>query len=108
MKQGTRDGKDEATNSQEQPLAAETEELMHKEKAYYLLSSLLVKRDQILSNLGLPSYEVPWLRVPDTAPSNNGHGDAEEKDGVAATRAISDEHQSYHRFRGRRRVPLMT
>ena len=44
---------------------------MHKEKAYYLLSSLLAKRNQILGNLSLPTYEIPWLRVPATSAWND-------------------------------------
>ena len=100
-------GNDDASNSQDPPLVVESEvlpfeDLVSKKKAYYLLSSLLAKRDQILSNLGLPSYEVPWLRVPETTSSNGNAADVDDQAGVA------DEPQGYQRSRGRRRVPLVT
>ena len=31
-----------------------------------MLHQLINKRDNILRNLDLPSYEVPWLKVPVT------------------------------------------
>ena len=39
---------------------------MLKKKAYCMLYQFINKRDQILRNLDLPSYQVQWLRVPKT------------------------------------------
>jgi len=40
--------------------------MMLKKKAYCMLYQFINKRDQILRNLDLPTYQVPWLRVPQT------------------------------------------
>ena len=40
--------------------------MMLKKKAYCMLNQFINKRDQILRNLDLPLYQVPWLRVPKT------------------------------------------
>lgn len=40
------------------------EELQCKQKAYSLLYQLITKRNLILANLDLPTYDVPWLKVP--------------------------------------------
>lgn len=56
----------------------EQEEMLAKKKAYYLLYQFINKRDQILRSLDLPMYEVPWLRVPQTASTTSQHRDVEE------------------------------
>ena len=55
---------DEVAGGHPPQVSSESEEFLLKKKAYCLLTSLLAKRDQILNNLDLPKYEVPWLRVP--------------------------------------------
>ena len=46
--------------------------MLEKKKAYCLLVQFIAKRDQILRNLDLPTYEVPWLRVPQTRNDEEG------------------------------------
>ena len=69
MAQGANTLLDTDTSKEASPMEAaeaDQEELILKKKAYCLLYQFISKRDSILRNLDLPSYEVPWLRVPQT------------------------------------------